>query len=110
MSEYDFHTAVIDGERVAGVMFVAGTGQFYEFQDPDTHGEYEKFVCPRSGDVLTNSGEGDRLVGRVLGGRVRAMVAADKWADFRARYVGADEERTDAWVSEWKRMHVEARQ
>lgn len=105
MPDYDFHTGEVDGETVAGVMFVAGNGQFYEFRDPETHDEFEKYVDPRTGDVLTHDGPVDRAFKSFLGGRVRALIPAEDWAELRETYLDADEDRLDRVQEQWKEVH-----
>lgn len=105
MTDYPFHTDEIDGEVVVGVMFVPRNGRFYEFQDPETHDDYERFVDPRSGDVLTHDGPFGEVLSAALSGGMKALVPADKWADFRETYVDAPDDADRTWRNEWQRIH-----
>lgn len=106
-TDYPFHTDTIDGQSMCGVMFVAGSGQFYEFQNPENHNDYERMKDPRTRDVLTHDGPTDRALKTVMGGRVCAVVPAEEWADFRETYVNADSDRLDDVQAQFKERHAE---
>ena len=104
MSSYPFHTAVVDGVEVAGVLFDSQNGKFYEFQDPDSHDEYEKFVDPRTGDVLAHGSKTEQLMADILRGQPRATVPADEWEQFRETYRTAESDDFGAWADQWRSM------
>jgi hypothetical protein len=101
---HPFHTEEVDGVEVAGVLFDAKSGQFYEFQSPQDHDDWERFEDPRTGDVITNSSKIERMMSDILRGQPRATVPAEQWADFREDYAGADRKKFDQWKSDWERM------
>lgn len=103
-SEFAFHTAVVDGVEVAGVVFNPKDGLFYEFQDPETHDDYERVVCPRTGDVLTWGSDVERMFGEIMSGHVRATVPAAEWAAFRVEYIAADDPRHEEWADAWREL------
>lgn len=108
---YDFHTAEIDGVEVAGVAFSATDGAFYEFQDPDSHDNWQRLVCPRSGDTITHSSRVEQMMGEILGGAIRATVPAEKWAEFRDDYVNAEDDDYERWADAWREMsHADPRE
>jgi len=92
MSEFPFHTAVVDGVEVVGVMFDSSSGRFYEFADPDTHNDRERYIDPRSDDVITYGSDVERMMADILNGRPRALVPATEWSNFRAEYLNAETE------------------
>jgi len=104
MAEFPFYTEEVDGFEVAGVMFDAKTGRFYEFQPPEDHDDWERFEDPRSGDVITNSSKIERMMSDILRGQPRATVPADQWAEFRKDYIGAEKKKFDQWESAWEQM------
>lgn len=99
-----FHSAEVDEVDVVGVMFDGSTGQFYEFQDPETHDDRERYEDPRSGDVIVYGSRVERMMGDILNGRPRATVPVDEWSDFRDDYVSAPTEDYDSWSEKWKAM------
>lgn len=101
---YPFHTAVLDGREVAGILFNPRDGEFYEFQDPETHDDYERYEDPRTGKVLTFDGNLQRLMAQVRSGHVRAPVEAEEWAEFREGYIGAEQADYEAWRERWEAM------
>lgn len=101
---YPFHTAVVDGVEVVGVLFDATTGGFYEFQAPADHDDYERFVDPRTGDVIVHESEIAKMMADILRGQPRATVPAAEWAEFRADYVAADAADYDAWSDRWHEL------
>lgn len=101
---FPFHTAVVDGLEVVGVMFDASSGEFYEFQNPEEHDDYERYRDPRTGDIITYDSTVQRIMADVMSGRPRATVPADEWAAFREQYCAADEADHDAWTSRWREM------
>jgi len=107
MGEYSFHTEEVDGVEVAGILFDAKSGLFYEFQNPDDHDDWERFKDPRTGDVITNDSKIQRMMSDILRGQPRATVPADQWAEFRTDYIEADQKRFDQWESAWKQMAQE---
>jgi hypothetical protein len=102
--DYPFHTAVVDGLEVVGIMFDASSGGFYEFQNPDEHDDYERYRDPRTGDVITYDSTLQRMMAQVMSGRPRATVPADEWAKFRKQYRQADDTDYDAWATRWREM------
>jgi hypothetical protein len=102
--DYPFHTDVIGGLEVAGVMFDASSGGFYEFLNPEEHDDYERYRNPRTGDVVAYDSTVQRIMADVMNGRPRATVPADKWAAFREYYSEADKADHDAWASRWRKM------
>jgi len=102
--DYPFHTAVVDGLEVVGVMFDASSGGFYEFQNPEEHDDYERYRDPRTGDVVTHDSTIQRVMADVMNGRPRATVPADEWVAFREEYCEAGEADHDAWASRWREM------
>jgi len=91
-SEYEFHTGELDGIEQTAVCFLPSSGLFLEFQDPDTHDEYAKFECPRTGKVVTYDGPLDDTLKSCMGGHIRATVPAKRWASFREEYLQANDE------------------
>lgn len=104
MSEFPFHTAVVDSVEVVGVMFDSSSGRFYEFADPDTHNDRERYIDPRSDDVITYGSDVERMMGDILNGRPRALVPATEWTNFRAEYLNAETEDFGAWADRWREM------
>ena len=102
--DYPFHTVVVDGLEVVGVMFDASSGGFYEFQDPQEHDDYERYCDPRTGDTITYDSTIQRVMAGMMSGRPRSTVPADRWAAFREQYCEADEADHDAWASRWREM------
>jgi len=102
--DYPFHTAVVDGLEVVGIMFDASSGGFYEFQNPDEHDDYERYRDPRTGDVITYDSTLQRMMAQVMNGRPRATVPVDEWATFRTQYRQADDADHDAWATRWREM------
>ena len=101
---FPFYTAVVDGLEVVGVMFDASSGEFYEFQNPEEHDDYERYRDPRTGNIITYDPTIQRLMAGVINGRPRATVPADEWAGFREKYCEADEADHEAWASRWREM------
>jgi len=101
---YSFHTETIDGVEVAGVLFDAKSGLFYEFQDPEDHDDWERFEDPRTGDVITNSSKIERMMADILRGQPRATVPAERWAEFREDYTGAERKQFSQWKNAWESM------
>jgi len=102
--DYPFHTAVVDGHEVVGVMFDASSGGFYEFQNPADHDDRERYRDPRTGDVITYDSTIQRVMADVMNGRPRATVPADEWTAFRDQYCAADDADHDAWASRWREL------
>ena len=102
--DYPFHTAVVDGLEVVGIMFDASSGEFYEFQNPERHDDYERYHNPRTGDEIVYDSTVQRVMADIMNGRPRATVPADEWAAFREQYCEADEAAHDAWASRWREM------
>jgi len=102
--DYPFHTAVVNGLEVVGIMFDASSGGFYEFQNPEEHGDHERYRDPRTGVVVAYDSTIQRVMANVMNGRPRATVPADEWAAFREQYCEADEAAHDAWASRWREM------
>lgn len=101
---FPFHTAVVDGLEVVGVMFDASSVGFYEFQNPEEHDDHERYRDPRTGDKIAYDSTIQRIMADVMSGRPRATVPADEWAAFREQYCAADEADYDAWASRWREM------
>lgn len=99
---FPFHTAVVEGVEVVGVMFDGSSGRFYEFQNPADHDEYERYVDPRSGEEIVYDSSVQRMVADIMNGRPRATVPAAEWASFRAEYLDADEADYDMWADRWE--------
>lgn len=94
---YPFHTAHVDGELIAGVLYIGNTGDFYEFQDPDTHSKHALWTDPRTGDEMVYKNALDASVKTCMGGHVRALIPAERWDDFREDYVNASGEDMETW-------------
>jgi len=112
-TDYPFHTTADAHDKTefdkpqVGIMFMAGSGQFYEFQNPEHHDDYERYVDPRTGDVVTFDGPLDRAKRVALGGCVRSIFPADQWADFRETYVNADSDRLNEVQRQFRDRHAE---
>lgn len=102
--DYDFHVGEVNGRIVAGVLFISGNGKFYEFTNPETHDDYAKFVNPRTDEEMIYNNSLDQSVKSVMGGHIRAKIPADEWAEFRADYIEADEEKTGEWEGAWSEL------
>lgn len=95
---YPFYTQRVDGELLTGVLYVANTGRFYEFQNPDNHTKRALFVDPRDGSEIYYANTIDQDVKSAIGGHVRGKVPAEKWAEFREDYMNATAEDFGDWA------------
>lgn len=114
---YPFHTAELSDDKlhdeyieywsgedienmnhVVGVAFRPKEGRIYEFQNPDTHDEYEQLVDPRDGDTLTfDNAIEQSLRGGVFMELQKIMLPAERWHEIRDAYI----ENTE-WSEQWK--------
>lgn len=91
------HTGQVEGETIVGVLYIANTGEFYEFQSPDTHNHYALFVNPRTGDEMVYNNALDASVKTVMGGHIRASVPVERWTEFLEDYLAAPSEDIETW-------------
>lgn len=86
-----------DVNHVVGVAFRPKQGRLYEFQNPDTHDEYEKLVDPRDGDTVTFDGRGEQMLqGGLFMELKKILVPAEWWNERRQKYVNGTE-----WSEAW---------
>lgn len=90
MTDYEFHTAVVDGEEVVGLAFKAGSEDIYAVQDPDTHDKYACWKCPRSGSVINHETVINYAIGfsQLLS---ESRIPASEWTEFRDDYISCED-------------------
>lgn len=100
----ELYSQEIDGHEVVGVMFNSRNGELYEFQDPETHDDYERVVCPRTGEEISFEGEGNRLMGMMRSGHKRITLPIEPYKELREKYVGMDEVDYEWMLEAWVEM------
>lgn len=105
---YPFHTAVVEGREVCGILFNPNDGRFYEFQNPETHDKYAKYTDPKSGISINHDTILNHAIGTAHGGLIREHVNADEWAEFREMYVNTDEKDISRWCAKWRSLRTDS--